>query len=309
MASSHGPAGHGHSHGHGSALARSGEAAKRPLAIALAITAVTLVVQVWVGIAYGSLSLLTDGAHLLTDVGGIVLALAAVTLASRSTRDDRTFGLYRLEVLSALANGALLIAVAAWAIVEAVERIQDPPEVPGAPVLVVGAVGLVANLVSLRLLSGGSSLAAEGARMEVLADAVGSVGVVVGGGLILLTDAPVIDAWIGLAIGVWIVPRAVRLARDALKVLLQSAPDHLDLDAVQSDLDAVDDVVDVHDLHVWTLTTDMDVLTAHLMVRDGADQHAVLDSARQLLAERHGIHHATLQVEPETHLGCDQVDW
>lgn len=299
----------GHGHQHGSALARSGEAAKRPLTWALVITALTLVVQVAVGISTGSLSLLTDGAHLLTDVGGIVLALAAVTLASRPTRTERTFGLYRLEVLSALANGVLLVAVAAWAIVEAVGRIQDPPDVPGLPVLLVGAVGLVANLVALKLLSGGGSLAAEGARLEVLADAVGSVGVVVGGALILLTDRPVVDAWIGLAIGVWIVPRAIRLANEALRVLLQQAPPHLDLPAVQADLEALPDVVDVHDLHVWTLTTDMDVLTAHLMVTGAADPHAVLDRARDVLAERHGVRHATLQVEPDSHSGCDQIDW
>ncbi len=301
--------GHDHGHSHGSALARSGEAAKRPLTYALGITLVTLVVQVAVGLQTGSLSLLTDGAHLLTDVGGIVLALAAVTFASRPTRDERTYGLYRLEVLSALANGVLLIAVAIWAIWEAVGRIQDPPEVPGLPVLLVGALGLVANLVALKLLSGGGSLAAEGARVEVLADAVGSVGVVVGGALILLTDEPVIDAWVGLAIGLWIVPRAIRLAREALRVLLQQAPTHVDLPAIMADLDGIEDVVDVHDLHVWTLTTDMDVLSAHLMVCAEADHHLVLDRARDLLAERHNIHHATLQVEPDTHSGCDQVDW
>lgn len=301
--------GHDHGHSHGSALARSGEAAKRPLAMALGITLVTLVVQVAVGISTGSLALLTDGAHLLTDVGGIILALAAVTFASRPTRDERTYGLYRLEVLSALANGVLLVAVAIWAIWEAVGRIQDPPDVPGLPVLLVGALGLVANVVALKLLSSGGSLAAEGARVEVLADAVGSVGVVAGGALILLTDEPVIDAWIGLAIGLWIVPRAIRLSNEALRVLLQQAPAHVDLAAIVADLGGIEDVVDVHDLHVWTLTTDMDVLSAHLMVCSDADHHLVLDRARDLLADRHSIHHATLQVEPDTHSGCDQVDW
>ncbi len=296
-------------HNHGSALARSGEAAKRPLSIALGITLVTLVVQVSVGLSTGSLSLLTDGAHLLTDVGGLILALAAVTLASHPTRDERTFGFYRLEVLSALANGVLLVLVAIWALYEAVGRIEDPPDVPGLPVLFVGALGLVANLVSLKLLSDGGSLAAEGARLEVLADAVGSVGVVIGGALIMLTDKPVIDAWIGLAIALWIVPRAIRLAWASLRILLQEAPPHLDLPAVLDSLRAVPEVTEVHDLHVWTLTTDMDVLTAHLVVGTGADHHQVLDQARETLAVDHGIHHATLQVEPDTHSGCEQVDW
>jgi len=299
----------GGGHSHGSALARSGEAAKRPLTIALVITIATLAVQLVVGIITGSLALLTDSAHLLTDVAGIVLALAAVTLASRPTRDERTFGLYRLEVLSALANSAVLVLVAIWAIYEAVLRIQDPPDVPGLPVLVVGVVGLAANLFALRLLSGGGSLAAEGARLDVLADAVGSLGVVAGGALILLTGKPVIDAWVGLAIGIWIVPRALSLGRQSLRVLLEAAPPHVDLAAVRTDLEGVGGVVDVHDLHVWTLTTDMDVLTAHLMVHEGTDHHGVLDSAREVLAEHHGIHHATLQVEPDTHSGCDQVDW
>jgi cobalt-zinc-cadmium efflux system protein len=290
-------------------MARAGEASKRPLALALAITAATLCLQVVFGFATGSLSLLTDAAHLLTDVGGIVLALAAVTLATRPTRDDRTFGLYRLEVLSALTNTVLLTGVAIWAVLEAVERIQEPPDVPGWPVLAIGAVGLVANLIALRILTGGSSLAAEGARLEVLADAVGSVGVVLGGVLILLTGKPVFDAWIGLAIGVWIVPRAIRLGREALGILMQAAPKGLDVDLVRSNLMGLDDVVDVHDLHVWTLTTDMDVLTAHVVTTDDADLHSVLDRSRETLATKHRIHHATLQVEPQSHVGCDQIDW
>ena len=305
---------HGHSHGgsghnHGSALARSGEAAKRPLTLALGLSLFTFVVQVVVGFATGSLALLTDSAHVLTDGLGIALALAAVILATRSRRPERTFGLYRLEVLSALANAVLLLAVAAWALYEAVERIQDPPEVPGWPVLVVGLVGLATNLLALRLLSGGGSLAAEGARLEVLADTVGSVGVVAGGAVIIVTGATVVDAWIGVAIAVWIVPRSIRLAASALRVLVQAAPANVDLDAVTTALEGIPDVVGVHDLHVWTLTSDMDVLTAHVMVTGTADHHSVLDQARVLLAEGHGIHHATLQVEPEDHRGCDELDW
>lgn len=301
----HGSAGHNH----GSALARSGEAAKRPLAMALGLSLLTFIVQLVVGLTTGSLALLTDSAHVLTDGLGIALALAAVVLATRSRRPERTYGLYRLEVLSALANAVLLLAVAVWALFEAVERIQDPPDVPGWPVLVVGVVGLLTNLVALRLLSGGGSLAAEGARLEVLADTVGSVGVVAGGAVIIITGATVIDAWVGLGIALWIVPRSIRLATSALRVLVQAAPLGMDLGAVATDLESIPDVVGVHDLHVWTLTSDMDVLTAHVMVTTDADHHAVLDRARVLLAEDHGIHHATLQVEPEDHEGCDELDW
>lgn len=303
---------HGHGgggHNHGSALARSGEAAKRPLTLALGLSLLTFVIQVVVGALTGSLALLTDSAHVLTDGVGIALALAAVILATRSRRPERTFGLYRLEVLSALANAVLLLAVAAWALYEAVQRIQDPPEVPGWPVLVVGVVGLITNLVALRLLSEGGSLAAEGARLEVLADTVGSVGVVAGGAIIIATGATVVDAWVGLAIALWIVPRSLRLAASALRVLVQAAPAGLDLDAIHDDLAAIPDVVGIHDLHLWTLTSDMEVFTAHVMVSTDADHHSVLDQARVLLADRHGIHHATLQVEPEDHQGCDELDW
>lgn len=298
-----------HGHSHGSALARSGEAARRPLTIALLLGLGTLVLQVVVGVATGSLSLLTDSAHLLTDVAGIGMALGAVVLASRPTRAHRTFGLYRLEVLSALANAVLLLVVAVWAVFEAVGRIGDPPDVPGWPVLVVGAVGLASNLVALRILSAGESLVAEGARLEVLADTIGSVGVIVGAVVIITTGAVVADAWVGLAIGVWIVPRSLRLATDALRVLLQAAPAGVDLEAVESDLGAIPDVVGVHDLHVWTLTSDMEVLTAHVVVATGSDHHGVLDRAREVLSTGYGIHHATLQVEPEDHAGCDDVDW
>ena len=309
------PVGDGHQHPvgdghrHGAALARSGEAAKRPLTIALGLSLFTFVIQIGVGIWSGSLSLLADSAHVLTDSVGIFLALAAVTLASRPTGAQRTFGLYRLEVLSALANAVLLLAVAAWALYEAIGRISDPPDVPGAPLLIVGGIGLVTNVIALRLLSGGGSLAAEGARLEVLADTIGSIGVVIGGAVIMITGLTVIDAWVGLAIALWIVPRSIRLATDALRILLQSAPPDVDVDALTADLAGVADVVDVHDLHVWTLTSDMEVLTAHVMVAVGADTHAVLDRARALLSERHGIHHATLQVEPEDHTGCAEVDW
>ena len=301
---------HDHSdHAHGSALARSGEAAKRPLTIALGLSLLTFVVQIVVGVSTGSLSLLTDSAHVLTDAVGIALALAAVVLATRSTRPHRTFGLYRLEVLSALANAVLLLAVAAWALYEAVGRIQDPPDVPGWPVLIVGVFGLLTNLLALQLLSGGGSLAAEGARLEVLADTIGSAGVILGAVIIITTGAEVADAWVGLAIAVWIVPRSIRLAASALRVLVQAAPEGMDLDGVTSDLEALPDVVGVHDLHVWTLTSDMEVLTAHVMVTNDADHHAVLDRAREVLAERHDIRHATLQVEPENHNGCDEIDW
>jgi cobalt-zinc-cadmium efflux system protein len=240
------------------------------------------------------------------------MALAAITVASRPRSDpQQTFGLYRLEILAALANAALLVAVAVYVVVEAARRVSDPPEIAPVPVLVVGLAGLAVNVVAFLLLRSGAkeSLNVQGAYLEVLADLLGSAAVVVGALVIAVTDWQLVDPILGAAIGLMILPRAVRLGRDALRVLLLAAPAGLDVAAVQSDLAAIDGVVDVHDLHVWTLTSEMEVASAHLMVAKDTDTHAVLDRARAMLIDRHHLHHATLQVEPEDHTGCEQVNW
>jgi cobalt-zinc-cadmium efflux system protein len=177
--------------------------------------------------------------------------------------------------------------------------------------LVVAVVGLVANVVGLALLRSGAeaSLNVRGAYLEVLGDALGSIGVIVAALVATVWDWPYADPIVAVAIGLFILPRALRLGRDALRVLVQEAPDHLDVASIRSDLASVGEVTDVHDLHVWTLTAEMEVVSAHLMVPSGTDPHGVLDRARQVLAEQHGVHHATLQVEPEDHTGCDQIDW
>jgi cobalt-zinc-cadmium efflux system protein len=177
--------------------------------------------------------------------------------------------------------------------------------------LVVAALGLVVNVVSVVLLRGGAreSLNVEGAYVDVLADSVASLGVILAGVVILVTDWEPIDAIVAIAIGVWIVPRAWRLAGSALRILIQAAPAGLDVGRLATDLEAVPGVVDVHDLHVWTLTSEMDVASAHLMVTPGTDAHGVLDRARDVLRERYAIAHATLQVEPDDHTGCAEVTW
>ena len=177
--------------------------------------------------------------------------------------------------------------------------------------LVVAGLGLAANLVAFALLRAGSkeSLNVEGAYLEVLSDTVGSVGVIVGAVVLQVTGWAWVDPVVGVAIGLWILPRTWRLGAQAVRILVQAAPPGTDLDAMEADLARVEGVLDVHDLHVWTLTSEMEVASAHLMVRSGSDGHAVLDQARVLLRERYGIDHATLQVEPETHEGCDDVSW
>ncbi len=305
-------AGHDHSHQHAHVTPGAGARYLGRLTVAFVVILVFFVVQVIVAIATGSLALLSDAGHMLTDALGLGLALAAIAVASRSRQErSRTYGLYRLEVLAALVNAILLVGVAVYVLVEAITRIGDDPDVPGVPVLVMGCVGLAVNLVVLLMLREGSreSMNVRGAYLEVFADSLGSLGVIVAAVVLLAFDWEPIDAIIGVAIGLFMVPRALRLAWDALRVLAEVAPAHVDVDALRADLGAIEGVVDVHDLHVWTLTSAMDVATAHVMVRNETDQHSVLDQARTLLREEYGIDHATFQIEPEDHHGCEDVAW
>ena len=307
----------GGDHDHGAGLARAGERHRGRLLIAFAIIFTFFVVEAIAGFVTNSLALLSDAGHMLTDVIGIGMALAAIQLASRfeqrqnGSRSRHTFGLYRLEILAAFVNALLLFGVAIWVLIEAARRLTGEPEVLGVPMLVVAILGLVANLVAFALLLEGSkeSLNVEGAYLEVLADTIGSVGVIVAAILLEVFGWSWVDPVIGAAIGVWILPRTWRLGSRAVRILLQAAPDHVDLDALAGDLGAIDGVVDVHDLHVWTLTSEMDAASAHLMVRGGVEFHGVLDQARHLLDDRYHIAHATFQVEPETHDGCHDVAW
>jgi cobalt-zinc-cadmium efflux system protein len=302
----------GHGHDHGSAAQRAGARHARPLTIAFVLIVAFLVVQVAAGIITGSLALLSDAGHMATDALGLGMALAAIHAASNaSTSGQRTFGLYRLEILAALANAVLLFAVAGYVIYEAITRLSDPPDVASLPVIVVGVLGLGVNLVAFVLLRAGSkeSLNVHGAYLEVLSDTLGSIGVIVAAIVWGVTGWEWVDPVVGAAIGVFILPRAWRLGREAVRVLVQEAPPGVDLDAVRHDLGTIAGVVDVHDLHVWTLTSEMEVASAHVMVAAGTDTHAVLDQARVLLQERHGLAHATVQVEPDDHLGCDEVTW
>jgi cobalt-zinc-cadmium efflux system protein len=307
--------GHAHSHAHSHlppAGDRAGARYKGRLLAALAVLGVVTVVEVVAGFATRSLALLSDAGHMLTDVGGLGMALAAIHVADRSSRRrGRTFGLYRLEILAALANAVLLFAVATYVVVEAVRRWSDPADVLAGPMLAVAVLGLAANLVAVGLLRHGSkdSLNVQGAYLEVLSDLLGSVGVIAAAVVLQVTGWDWVDPAVGVAIGLFILPRTWRLGVQALRILVQAAPLGTDLAAIEAELQAIDGVVDVHDLHVWTLTSQMDVASVHLMVRDGTDSHGVLDRARDLLRDGHGIGHATLQVEPDTHQGCDELAW
>lgn len=299
---------------HGSGALRAGARHQRRLLISFALIGTFFVVEAVAGVLTNSLALLSDAGHMFTDVLGLGMALAAIQLANRAAgRDDasRTFGLYRLEILAAFVNALLLFAVAVYVLVEAARRFAAPPEVLGTPMLVVAALGLVVNLVAFALLRPGAkeSLNVEGAYLEVVADTLGSVAVVIAAVVLQITGWAWVDPAAAVAIGLFILPRTWRLGASAVRVLIQAAPPHVDMGAVRADLANLDGVVDVHDLHVWTLTSEMETASVHLMVAVDADSHGVLDQARHLLQERYDIDHATLQVEPADHSGCDAVTW
>ncbi|MFC9362020.1 cation diffusion facilitator family transporter [Rhodococcus sp. NPDC057014] len=291
--------GHGHSHGpaHGAGKVGPSRGRIRRMVIALVILLAFLVLEVVVGLTVNSLALLADAGHMLTDVVGMSMGLVALLLARKgSATAARTFGWHRAEVLTAMANAAMLLAVAIWVFYEAISRIGDAPELPGMALILTASVGLAANLVVMLMLRADSkdSLAVRGAYLEVLADAVGSVGVLIAGGVVLVFGWSYADIIVGVLISLWVVPRAMKLAAASLRILTQASPEDVDVESVQADLEALPGVTGVHDLHVWTLTTGMDVATVHLTT--DADSSAVLEAARTVL-ESHHLSHATVQVE------------
>ena len=306
---------HDHGHGHGVPVDPGSAGARhlRPLIITLVMGLVFMAVELTVGITTSSLALLSDAAHLLTDVIGTAMALTAIMLAKRTKVSARhTFGMYRGEVLAALANAVLLFGVAGYVLVEAIGRIAHPPEVAGLPVLITAEFTVVGNVVCFLLLrrGAGESLNVRGAYLEVLADLVGSVGVLLSGAVTLVFGWRYADPVIGVVIGLWVLPRTWSLARRALRILFQHAPERLDVGSMNSELGGLPGVAEVHDLHVWTLTSGMEVVSAHLSCRPDVPPNSVLTAAQTLLAERYQIEHATLQVEPgDSGCHCKEMTW
>ena len=308
-----------HEHASAATAVRAGSAYKRRLFASFLLIGGFFVVELVGGLLTNSLALLSDAGHMFTDVLGLGMALASIQAAQRADREagGRTFGLYRLEILAALANAVLLFGVAIYILYEAVRRFSDPPEVLGTPMLVVAVLGLVVNLIAFWLLrrGAGESLNIEGAYLEVLADTLGSVGVIVAAIVLQTTGFALIDPILGVVIGLFVLPRTWRLGRRALRILIQAAPDRIDIDTLRADLEAADHVVGVHDLHVWTLTSGMEVASVHLQLGHDVPtdaHHDVLDHARALLRDDHGLSHATIQLEPADHEQCDdpeEVQW
>ena len=294
----------GHSHNHGAGASRG------RLLVALCLSATVLVAEIVTALLTGSLALLADAGHMLTDVVGLVIALTAAHLSVRPATDRSTWGMRRAEVIGAALQAGMLAVVGVFVAFKAVHNLVAPPQVEASGMLVMGVIGLTANVVALLVLSGGhgDSLNMRAAFLEVLNDALGSVGVIIAAAVVARTGWTRADAVASLVIAVLILPRAVVLLRSALAVLMDFTPEELDLAQVRTHMLGVDHVEEVHDLHAWTVASGMPVLTAHVVVRDEClrDGHTeeILDRLQSCVAEHFPvkIQHATLQLEPVSHL-------
>ncbi|MFC7306106.1 cation diffusion facilitator family transporter [Streptomyces monticola] len=297
-------------HDHGAPSAASGTLSgtyRNRLLMTIGISGFITVLQVVGGLLSGSLALLADAAHSLTDVIGVSLALGAITLAQRAPTPRRTFGFFRVEIFSAVLNALLLLGIFVWVVFSAVERFNKPVEVQGGLAFVIAVLGLLANLVGLWLLREAKdhSLNLRGAYLEVMGDALGSVAVIVGALIILFTGWQAADPIAAIVIGLLIVPRSWSLLKDAGHVLLEATPQDMDLAEVRRHLLDEPGVVDVHDLHAWTVTSGMPVLTAHVVVEAetlrAEDQGRLLHRLQDCLGDHFDVAHSTLQLEPVGH--------
>ncbi|MBA4181558.1 MAG: cation transporter [Anaerolinea sp.] len=283
------------SHDHGSAGARH----SRRLMFALVLTGGYMVVEAVVGYLANSLVLLADAGHMLTDVAGLSFALIAIWFAQRPATQGKTYGYYRVEILAALLNGILLLGVSGYILYEAYRRFSNPPEVNSVPLLVVASIGLVVNIASAALLISGSkdSLNVRGAFLEVAGDLLGSLGAIAAGIILLTTGWRYADPLFAAGVGVFILPRTFRLMKEAVDVLLEGTPRHLELDEIAGAMVGVANVQSVHDLHVWSVTSGFVALSGHVDVSERTDRQQVLVDLHRVLTGRFDIDHVTLQVE------------
>lgn len=297
--------------GHGHAAGRAEDRTR--LGLVLLVTVAVIVVEVVGAVLSGSLALLADAGHMVTDAAAVALALSASYVATLPATSRRTFGFHRAEILAALANAVVLLVVCSYLVWSAVRRLVDPVPIEADLMLGFALVGLAANAVSLGLLSRrkDASLNMRGAYLEVLSDLLGSAAVVVAAGVILATGFVRADPIASLLIGAMILPRSFALLREAVDVLLEASPRGVDLDEVRSHLAAVPGVVDVHDLHAWTITSGMPVLSVHVTVTDAVMEERgvceLLDELSECVAGHFDVDHATFQIEPESHRGHEHL--
>lgn len=293
---------HDHSH------AAAGGGNERALWLALGLTGAFMIAEVVAGVLSNSLALISDAAHMFTDTAALAIALVAIRVGKRPSDKKRTFGYYRFEILAAAFNAILLFGVALYILFEAYQRFSHPPAIESTAMLVVASLGLVINLISMRLLSGGQdqSLNIKGAYLEVWSDMLGSGGVIVGAILIKLTGWAWVDSAVAVAIGLWVVPRTWQLLRISLNILLEGVPEGVGMQEIDEALRAVPGVISVHDLHVWAITSNKLSLTVHVVTSaPDAQVFDLLTTIRKMLAERFEVSHTTVQLERTP---CEQAD-
>jgi cobalt-zinc-cadmium efflux system protein len=301
-----------HYHGHGdrheghSAHAGGRGRSRSGLTWTLALTVGYMVAEIVGGLASGSLALLADAGHMLSDAAALGLSLFAAWIAGRPPTPQHSYGYYRAEILAALANGATLIAIAIVIFIEAVRRLSAPEEIAGPLMMGIAAGGLAVNMLGLALLHGskGESLNIHGAWLHLVADALGSVATLVAGALVWAFDWNWADPVASVAIGLLVIYSSWQLVKQAISILMESTPGHLNVDDVRSAMIATPGVCEVHDLHIWTITSGMESLSAHVRLEAGREPHAALEDLRRALHDRFGIDHITIQIEPQGPEGC-----
>ena len=295
---------HGHDHSH--AVVTEGNA--RKLTIALMLTMTFLIIEVVAGLITQSLALLSDAAHMFTDAAALAIALAAIKIAKRPADNKRTFGYQRFEILAALFNASMLFFVAMYILYEAYQRFTQPPEIQSLGMLIVASIGLVINLISMKILmsSAADSLNVKGAYLEVLSDALGSVGVIIGAIIIYFTNWYWVDTIIAVAIGFWVLPRTWILLKQSINILLEGVPEEVDIEKLRNDLLTLDGVESIHQLKVWAITSKNIHLTVHLFAPN-ADRKQLHYAAAEMLSHEHGIAEVTLQIEDDAEMNCQHT--
>ena len=281
-------------HDHGASTAN-----ERNLWIVLGLTTAFMVAEIIGGVVTRSLALISDAAHMFTDAAALAIALAAIRIGKRVADHKRTFGYYRFEILAAAFNAVVLFLVAGYILYEAYQRFRNPPEIQSAGMLVIATIGLAVNVVGMRLLRSGSesSLNVKGAYLEVWADMIGSLGVIVAAVIIYFTQWGWVDAVVAAGIGLWVLPRTWKLLKESTNILLEGVPLDVSLDEIEKALLASPGVREIHDLHIWALSSGKNSLTVHVVLAEGADEQAVLRETTELLGSRFSIRHVTVQVE------------
>mgnify|MGYP003604439240 FL=1 len=295
---------HGHDHSH--AVVTEGNAKK--LGIALALTTTFLIIEVIAGLITQSLALLSDAAHMFTDAAALAIALAAIQISKRPADNKRTFGYQRFEILAALFNASMLFFVAIYILYEAYQRFSQPPEIQSVGMLIVASIGLIINLISMKILmsSATESLNMKGAYLEVMSDALASIGVIIGAVIIYYTHWYWVDTLIAVAIGFWVLPRTWILLKQSINILLEGVPEEVDIEKLRTDLLVLEGVESIHQLKVWAISSKNIHLSVHLFAPN-ADRKQLHGAAIEMLAHTHGIAEVTLQIEDDAEMNCQHI--